>query len=234
MKIGFFGDSFCATLDKDWGGWPTNDIWPTYETYIKKIQKHYQAEIVNIGQGGSSIYDSILIQLTPFIQEKRIPDVCVFVWTSKDRLFHPDIRHMCFSQVMSESNTGPEWDAARQYFRYLYSDELVELQTKGVLSYFDNTILPLFPKETKIIHLWSFHHMWRYTAEYHYRWKNGLEIRPALSLVSSLDGNINGGSVLNDPDWNHLGGEKKNEIVFNWIQNAIDNYSTGKLITNEL
>jgi hypothetical protein len=233
MKIGFFGDSYCAVLDKGRGGFHTNNIWPTYETYIKKLQNHYQADIVNIGIAGSSIYDSILLQIAPFIQENTIPDVCIFVWTSKERLFHKTIRDIVFTKIIHGNQTGPVWEAVEQYYKYLYDQSLVEFQAKSAMYYFDNTILPLFPPSTKIIHLWSFHEMWRYPGQYHYRWTNGLEIRPALDRISLSNGNTVGGA-LGDPAWNHLEGEDRNEIVFNWIRDAIDNYSTGKLITNEL
>jgi hypothetical protein len=237
MKIGFFGDSFCAVLDKDRGGFHTNNIWPTYETYIKKLQDHYQADIVNLGIRGSSIYDAILMQIAPFIQEQTVPDVCVFVWTSTDRLFHREVRGVNFKNVLHHSlikaSPRPVWDAAQQYYRYFYDDDHAQFQTKAALYYFDNITLPLFPPSTKIIHLWAFHEMWRYSGEYHYRWTNGLEIRPALDRVSQSGGGRDGG-VLTDPAWNHLEGEERNKIVFNWIRDAIDNYSTGKLITHEI
>ena len=84
MKIGFFGDSFCA--DK----W--NSINNDYNTYISMIEKHYDADIVHLGVGGSSVGDLILLQLTPFINQNIIPDVCVFCWTEPHRLFHRNIR----------------------------------------------------------------------------------------------------------------------------------------------
>ena len=51
MKIGFFGDSFCAKRYS----YSLN-----YSTYISMLANHYNAKIVNLGVGGSSIGDLIL------------------------------------------------------------------------------------------------------------------------------------------------------------------------------
>lgn len=221
MKIGFFGDSFCAKnyIDTD-----------EYTTYVNKLETHYVADIVNLGVPGSSIYDLMLLQLNPFIESNKIPDVCVFVWTTVNRLFNKEIRHInCYPQnyVYTLTTTNRQkkiLDAAREYYEFLQDDELDLFKATAFFYYFDNVVLSKFPKSTKIIHLWSFGNMRNGYVDYIHEWKNGVEIRPALVTLVSENG-----LLTNNFDPNHLQGDLKNEIVFNWIKDAIDNYENGNI-----
>lgn len=216
MKIGFFGDSFCAKNYID-----TNE----YTTYINKLETHYNADIVNLGVPGSSIYDLMLLQLNPFIKSNEIPDVCVFVWTTENRLYNKEIRHInCYPRnyVYTLTTTDRQkkiLDAAREYYEFLQDDELDYLNATSFFYYFDNIILKSFPDTIKIIHLWSFGDMKNGYLDYMYTWNHGVEIRPALVTLTSENG-----LLTNNFDPNHLKGDLKNEIVFTWIKNTIDNY----------
>ncbi len=223
LRIGFFGDSFCAKNDIS----EDND----YETYIKKIEKHYNADIVNLGVVGSSIYDTLLLQLSPYIEDNNVPDVCVFVWTNIGRLYNKKIRHInCYpadyvyglTKTLEDKNI---LDAARTYYRYLQDDDLDIFHARSAFHYIDDIILPKLAPKTKIIHLWSFGNLENGIIEYLHNWKTGVEIRPALVTLVSSNGVLN-----NSFDPNHLSGECKNDIVFNWIKNAIDNYENGRMI----
>jgi len=120
MKIGFFGDSFCQyDVPEDWQN-------VDYETYITKLKKHYNAEIVNLGQSGSSIYDLILLQIKPFIDTNYYPDVCIFVWTDIARLFHRNHRNLNIHTIDHEKENFTI-RAAKQYFAYLYDANLQKL-----------------------------------------------------------------------------------------------------------
>ena len=192
MKIAFFGDSFCSHLDgkqASVGSYIYNNINYRYDTYIKKLELHYSAEIVHLGLGGSSIYDVILSQFPNFLKENSYPDVCVFV----------------------------------------YDHDSANFQFNASLSYFDHTVLSEFSKSTKIIHMWSFSNQAPHNTP---RWNTGVEIFPALIEVSKLKCDLahHPGYVGVDTSLNHLAGPKKNELVFNWIRNAIDNYKNGELI----
>ena len=66
--IGFFGDSFCAES--------TNTSWTTL------LADKLQADIVNVGRGGSSIWTAIL----DFLDTNNIPDYLIFCWTNPRRL----------------------------------------------------------------------------------------------------------------------------------------------------
>ena len=86
MRIGFFGDSFVYELSNP-HSWYYN-----YVTYLKLIKDHYNAEVVNLGVGGSSYWDSIIKQFPP--HENNLPDVCVFCWTDSGRVYHPTVRNL--------------------------------------------------------------------------------------------------------------------------------------------
>lgn len=218
MRIGFFGDSFCARADDG--------------TYIDLLKKHYQAEVVNLGVGGSSIYDTVLLQLAPFTKSNDYPDVCVFVWSNIPRLFNRIIRDMNSASVNFSTNNSPEWNAAKQYFKYLYDEELEEIRYIASLKYFDE-LLSKIPNTTKIIHLWAFSNKSYTTGVDFHCWKSGVEIRPPLIHVSTFDHqNIDAKKIDTRP--NHLDGNKKNYLVFNWIKNAIDNYNVGTLNNEEI
>jgi hypothetical protein len=214
MKIGFFGDSFCA-----WNDTPVlpQKSYPT--TYIKHIQNYYNAEIVNLGINGSSIYDLILLQIKPFIERNEYPDVCIFVWTNYARIFHRKIRNMAPTTLPKLSACyHPVVNAANEYYTHLVDWELHEYQYKSALHYFDLNTLSNFPKETKIIHIWAF--------EKKYSWQNGKELT-ILNYKSLMDLAKEGREIpiyTIDPELNHLDGDHKNILLFETIKTAIDNY----------
>jgi len=230
MKIGFFGDSFCLAnhVNESHG----------YHTYIHKLEQNYNAEIVNLGVGGSSIYDVVLIQLDPFIRSGNWPDVCIFVWTSSSRLFNRDDRGITSGTVMNLQDHNPVHSAAKMYYKYLYDVGYNDLTYTATIQYIDTVILAKIPKSTKIINLWSFgeptNRNWDNVEFFHkdnlnyiHRFTTGMEIRPALMSVS-VQG-MTGTSTHNHAP-NHLDGNEKNEQIYNWIKNAIDNYTPGRLI----
>ena len=211
QSIGFYGDSFCANLEND------HSIENGYETYIKKLSKN--ATVVNLGVGGSSVWDSILLQF----DEKNIPDVCVFVWTEPDRLFHRKNRSLNLMSIDSKDfkKSNPElFRASTSYFQHLYDSEKQKLECISLLHYFDQKILSKY-KDKKFIHLWSFR------DSVNYRWDTGVEIRPALIELSvdNLDD-----VPRRDQKANHIDGEEKNTLLYNVISDAIKNYENGRLI----
>lgn len=231
--IGFFGDSFAAEE------WNLHTKWNKYETYIQKVSRHYDSKIVNLGQGGSSIWDALLIQLDPLIKNNSVPDICVFVWTNPGRLFHREVRRINHADSLTPKlhtyNIFKHkiWSAAKEYYLHLYDYEQAELAHLAIIHYIDNIILSSLPKTTKIIHLWSsanpkswetqdFHPS---KIEYPYKWKHGVEIRPALISLSLTDNDVSIFQV--DRRANHLDGEVKNTMLSDWIKYAIDNYQDG-------
>ena len=211
MRIGFFGDSFCADLENR----PNQYV--DYKTYISKLKKHYNAEIINLGIAGSSVYDTILLQIKPFIEKNDYPDICIFVWTNYGRIFHRKTRNLCATTVQRLKDDAVV-NAAREYFTYLLDWELHEFQYKSALQYFDLNILPAFPKTTKILHMWAFEKL--------YDWNCGIVVEiPHYNYFMNLasDGRTVPTHSI-DSALNHLDGDKKNNIVFETITRAIDNY----------
>lgn len=228
MKIGFFGDSYCVHCDTPKG------YTPAYDTYIKKIQTYYDADIVNLGINGSSIYDVILLQVKPFITSNNYPDVCVFVWTSDARIFHRACRNLNLTSCLApwavaarrlESNdkTDPIINAAKEYFIHLLDWELLRFQYISALEHFDKHTLFKFPSTTKIIHIWNYEKV--------YDWQTGIELSipgyETLGKLAADDRTMESYDLLPDGrDWalNHLDGDRKNSIVFDSIRHTIDNY----------
>jgi hypothetical protein len=209
-NIGFFGDSFCS-----------DRIHPTeYQTYIEQLSRSFDLEVTNLGLGGSSIYDTVLLQFQQQLA-KGLPDICVFVWTSMDRLYHPtqrDITPRSIQRISQTQNNPEVFNAATLYYTHLYDQTKHELEYAALLHYFDkNTLSKLTDK--KIIHLWSFNN-------YLYRWENGVEIKPALINLSIP----NPTARLPMPDLrpNHLD-QHGHDTVAEWVTAAINEYKSGEL-----
>jgi hypothetical protein len=209
MKIGFFGDSFCSEISN------LHSI-GRYETYIKKIKNHYDATVVNLGVNGSSCWDTILKQFDPF--KDSLPDVCIFVWTEPNRLYHPSIRSISYGatqhQKIKHGIPGTDyyntWKAAEQYYKYLHDPAKAQLENLAVLYYFDKIILPQY--KSKFIHMWSFNPV--------YDWTSGTEIKtPLYSIIADKDEGFKF-----DLTPNHIAGDDKNNIIADWLISAIDNY----------
>lgn len=209
--IGFYGDSFCANLENN------HSKLNNYETYIKKLSKG--SDILSLGVGGSSVWDVVLLQF----QESNIPDVSVFVWTEADRLFHRHHRNLNIMSIDSSDfkKSNPELHSASLgYYRHLYDAEKQRLECISLLHYFDKQILSKY-KDKKFIHMWSF------KDSINYRWENGVEIRPALIELSVLNSDD---VPRHDTRPNHISGEEKNNLLYNTILDAINNYEDGRLI----
>lgn len=211
--IGFFGDSYCA-VDSGW---------------IRSITDYYSAEITHLGKPGSSVPDLIINQWDKELKRGRTPDIAVFIWTTDSRLFHPTQRNITPERALSIREKGgkPElWEAAKQYYTYLYDAEYMALSTKSLLCYFDRMVLPLLPK-TKVVHLWAFGQpipgRKNYVPEgisYPYSFTTGVEVQPALVTISQQGRTMEQMGQDNSP--NHMDTEEKNLRVFNMVREAID------------
>ena len=239
MRIGFFGDSFVYELSNP-HSWYYN-----YVTYLKLIKDHYNAEVVNLGVGGSSYWDSIIKQFPP--HENNLPDVCVFCWTDSGRVYHPKVRNLG-SWLLNKHDwkdthykhllNYKEYRAAREYFTHLHDYEKSQRESIAAFYHFDREVLSKIQNKTKIIHLWSFGvtNKWEQENPYYpsnvnyiYRWQSGTEIRPSLKCFSAI-----GRTTLNDNmSANHLGSILNNKLVADMIIDAIDNHDNGRLIIKD-
>jgi hypothetical protein len=241
--IGFFGDSFCEYAVHQ------HSVDNNYKTYIQQLKEHYNLEILNLGMGGSSVWDVLINQLNPLIKANTVPDVCVFSWTHSGKLFHRTSRSLHASGVLYGDNqkkfdwfakTYPKagynffdktiYEAAKQYFMHLYDQEKADIEHVALMQYIDNNVLSTL--NSKIIHLWSFgSHNFNMPNGWHpdnisypYIWKNGTTILPSLMSLS-MPGYPWPVQPAIDDRPNHLEGDK-NDTVFEWIKYAIEHEKT--------
>lgn len=139
MKIGFYGDSFCADIDAE-----------GFQTYIQKVVDHYKAEVVNLGVKGSGVWDVIINQFPKDLSE--VPDVCIFCWTNPYRFFTKTDRCLTFANFNRKEQKLA--NACEQYMKFLYDPEKAILENKAAMLYFDVEVLSKV--NCKIVHLWSF------------------------------------------------------------------------------
>ena len=207
MKIGFFGDSFCAYL---YGidGKPM-----PYKTYIEKLKDHYDAEITHLGQPGSSIWDTILLQFPDFIESP--PDICIFAWTNPDRFFDRVVRKIKPTYIDGKYSNPNVWNAVDMYYKYLYDEEKVVAEAAAAVRYFDEAVLSKI--NSKIFHAWCFPVDWKFkNADYTYKFKHGFELDYPLGYFS----HVSGSKGTNSP--NHIGGDEYNQKLFEIIRDAVD------------
>jgi len=202
MRIGFYGDSFCKTVDTDLG----------FDTYIKKTLNHYNAELVHLGVGGSSVWDVILLQFPR--EPENIPDVCVFTWTNPDRLFHREVREIT-DRFHKKNDDKPELkDAVTKYYQYLHDREKAVFEVLAAMYYFDMKILSQI--KSKIVHLWSFGNDYKEPKitelGLEYEFTSGIDTKLDMSSLSTFG--------YKYP--NHIYGEENNQLIFETIQRAID------------
>lgn len=236
MKIGFFGDSFVFEMSNP------HSWYYKYDTFLKHIKDHYDAEIVNLGVGGSSYWDVMLKQFPPYAN--NLPDVCIFCWTDFSRIYHPSVRNigswttlkrhwkdLHYSLILNRK----EINAGKEYFTHLYDHEKAKQESIASFYYYDREVLAPLQHKTKIIHLWSFgitgicnqeDPFFPNNVDYIYRWQTGTEIRPSLKCFSSIGKNTKN----DDMAANHLGSSLNNRLVANMIIEAIDNHSNNQLL----
>jgi hypothetical protein len=226
--IGFFGDSFCNSLAN------SHSREQGYRTYIDLVSEHYQAEIVNLGHTGTSVWDTYLRQLLPLIKQGRVPDICVFVWTNHSRMYHAKLRNINNSTALHGQHTEDQaiWSAARAYYQHLDDEAKSHLEYCSFLYYLDYHLFKQLPKTTKLIHLWSFgRNRYNRSGDFHpdsltydHQWSQGATIEPALISTALIGHRGTIHELLDGPVANHIEGDK-NLMVFEWICRAIDQYS---------
>tara|TARA_R110000868_G_scaffold81548_1_gene230740 strand:+ start:626 stop:1255 length:630 start_codon:yes stop_codon:yes gene_type:complete len=136
-KIGFFGDSFCSSLDKT--------------SWCKILADKLSAEIINLGKPGRSIYTAIFDFLK--IKDNNLPDYSIFCWTDPYRLYHKKYiaSHNC--EITKENENIIE--ASRLYKLYLADQDKEHLEFEYVIKHFDNEILKPLINKTQILQTWS-------------------------------------------------------------------------------
>ena len=205
MNIGFYGDSFCCEVDNP------HSLINGYETYIKKLKKHYDADIIHLGVGGSSIWDVILQQF----DTNNIPDICIFVWTDYNRLYNKNLRNLTMTSLenkiwkdysLQDITRRDVINAAKEYFKHLHDFDKARIEAIAAMQYFDTTILSKI--QSKLIHLWSF--------EEQYTWTSGTTVNtPLIKFVKTDQKGFDNCAA------NHISGDVLNEKVFQLIKEMI-------------
>ena len=140
--VGFFGDSFCASRDK--------------ESWCVLLAKKLDATIMHWGEPGRSIW-STFIKIEKYLKKgKPLPDICVFCYTEPYRLYHPEIILSANTErVKAVELTYPGvYDTLDRYWKHLHNYDKDELCYSYALKHFDKEILPTLDRD--IIQMWSF------------------------------------------------------------------------------
>jgi len=159
--IGFFGDSFCADI--------TDNSWTTL------LANKLQAEIINVGKSGSSIWTAIL----NFIELETVPDYSIFCWTHPRRLYHPS--KIATPRNIEKSHFG---EVAEKYFVYFWNDKKENLNYKWTLEYFDRNLLHKVEQNTKIVQAFSFKPEDYHSAEHNVKLQSGMILNDSLLKFS--------------------------------------------------
>ena len=222
MKIVGFGDSFITSSVPEYG-------------YTKLIAKHYNAEFETYAHEGSGAWDAYF-QLTNYLNNNTAPDVVLCVWSVSHRLYHSEIRTLCYSSVVLNDNTPeksplrPIVDAAKEYYTHLFDLEKADTEHSMLYYWIDKELPKKYPN-TKFIHMWGFpkkHCDYDKPEEFEYlhHFTNSIEIRPALIHLSYMDQWPK--DLSKETRINHLT-PIMHRILASAIINAIENYNPGIL-----
>jgi hypothetical protein len=210
MRIGFYGDSFCENNSEG----PIFGLIKNFPSWMDIVAENYNAKIVHTGQGGSSHWDCIINQFLPV---KNLPDICIFCWTDKSRLFHKTVRCLRYNEALEYDKSfkfvptytfglnKDVWKAANAYYKYLYDDTKASIEYDASLMWFDNF---LSTKDKIIIHLWSF------SPSKSFTFKTGVDTR--IGIADKFE--------TTNIAPNHMPNKEDHITLANLIINAIDNY----------
>jgi len=223
MKIVGFGDSFITPCNYDYA-------------YTNLVAKHFNAEFESYAYQGSGAWDAYF-QLEKYLKDNRAPDVVMCVWSASGRLYHPNIRTLCYnSTVMNpvipvSSVFKPLIEAAKTYYQYLHDVPKADMEHRCLYYWIDTILAPKYPN-TKFIHMWGFpNNVCDFgkpqDMEYLYEFTNAVEIRPALIHLSYLDEWPN--DLSNETRTHHMT-PKMHTALANYVIDAIENYEPGRQI----
>jgi hypothetical protein len=236
MKIVGFGDSFIMqnfSYDKE----------ELRQLYLNLVGEELNATVEWLGVSGTGPWDAFF-KFMDYPEKDKI-DVAVFAWSEANRLYHPTVKPLNYASVMNSlENPGVSkrktWIAAQQYYEYLHDTRKADYEVKALYTMFDE-MSKLYPN-TKFIHMWAYpmhdikaeDQFARYKHpdkfEYHYTWKNGVEIRPALIHHSVMDEWPD--NIHEETRSNHLT-FRMHRLVANALLQAIKKYNVGEIVEIE-
>jgi hypothetical protein len=222
MKIVGFGDSFIIGCSYDYA-------------YTNLVAKHFNAEFKSYAYSGSGTWDAYF-HLEKYLKNNPAPDVILCVWSAAGRLYHPNVRDICYNSAVinpKEPKTPafkPVMEAAKIYYEYLHDSHKTDMEHSCLYYWIDNVLVPQYPN-TKFIHMWSFPKKscdyGRPTEmTYLHEFTTAVELRPALIHLSYLDEWPDDLSKEVRP--NHLT-PKMHKVLADNIIAAIEDYKPGLL-----
>jgi hypothetical protein len=222
MKIVGFGDSFITP----------NDL---HYSYTSIIAGHFNTTFASYALQGSGAWDAYF-QLEKYLKDNPAPDVVLFAWSASGRLYHPDIRNLCYSSVVVNSvapkmpSDNPLIEATKTYYQYLHDPIKADMEHRCLYYWIDTVLVPKYPN-TKFIHMWGFpNNVCDFgkpnKMEYLHEFTTAVELRPALIHLSYLDEWP--GDLSKETRCHHMT-PKMHRILADTIIAAIEDYKPGLL-----
>ena len=223
MKIVGFGDSFITSTTQSY-------------TYTNLVAKHFNAEFESYAHEGSGTWDAYF-QLEKYLSDNPTPNVVMCVWSASMRLYHPNIRTICYNSAVlnpvepASPSVKPIMEAAKSFYEYLHDAPKANMEHSCLYYWIDNVLVPKYPN-TKFINMWSFsNNACDYDKpqdmEYLHKFTNAVELRPALIHLSYLDEWPN--DLSKETRTHHLT-PKMHSVLANYVIDAIENYEPGRQI----
>jgi hypothetical protein len=236
MKIVGFGDSFIMQNY-------SNNEEELRQLYLNIVGQELNATVEWLGVSGSGPWDAFF-KFIDYPEKDKI-DVAVFAWSEANRLYHPTVKPLNYASVMNSlENPGVSkrktWIAAQQYYEYLHDSRKADYEVRGLYTMFDE-MSKLYPN-IKFVHMWSYpmhdikaedqfaRYKYPDKFEYHYTWKNGVEIRPALIYHSVVDEWPT--NIQLETRSNHLTFRMHRQVA-NALIKAIKDHDIGKIVEIE-
>lgn len=193
IKIGFYGDSFCA----DWG----NNCWTTI--LCEKLNADYP---ISLGIQGSNCWtyfkklketvDQIDIAIICHTQEQRIPN-------KLDAPFHQyTVEYINDYPDQLEKYGKDAWIAAKQFYKYLYDEDIQKFFYYSVIKEISE-----LTKNKKTIHIFGF------DTDPYKEIVNGVAVIPSLLDISINEKDIDQKGMWDDQRLNHLNDHNNKELA---------------------
>ena len=234
MKIVGFGDSFILG--------PPFAVPAITQTYQALLSKKYGSYPEFRGISGTGPWHAFFDFLNYFKVVNEKVDVVIMAWSEAHRLYNPRATQFEAENAARAAN-DPKityqdvFLAMDKYQQFVYDSGKLNYELKALMTMFDDMTLE-YPN-TKFINLHCF--SWLNQGEflnghtdvnqikYHYRFKNSMEIRPALIYLSRLEDWPGDENMHLETRDCHLS-LRMHGLLANAIMNCIDNYQPGKLV----
>lgn len=239
MKIVGFGDSFILGIEKDRSPWKL--------AYQGMIGDHFKCVPEFRGLPGSGPWNMFFDFLN--YNNKDGIDVVIMAWSEIMRIYHPELAPINTGTVYHNTGVGNLTErqqditnAARAYYDHLVDHNKINYECKALMMLVDE-MTKEFPK-TKFIHLpcftwddpgqwWgdTYDHVKPEQLRYYHKFKNGMEIRPALMYLSKIDEWPK--DIREDRRECHMT-PRVNRLLADAIIECIEHYEPGRLINLDL